>query len=176
MDNKVVTTLARGFGELGALTLRFNFRGVGKSAGEFDAGVGEVDDAAAAAAWLRSEWPHVPLILAGFSFGAMVALRAAARLRPLALTTVALPVQRLEAMEPRLGLRWLLIHGSKDELIPVDRVSAWIERIDPTAELHVLRPADHFFHGKLTELKAIVLEYFDKLLAETGFPVAQEKD
>src|SRR5208282_820036 len=82
LDNKVVWALARAFGELGAATIRFNFRGVGKSAGNYDAGVGETADTLAMVAYGRARWPRASLWLAGFSFGGVVALRAAAQAHP----------------------------------------------------------------------------------------------
>jgi alpha/beta superfamily hydrolase len=82
MTNKVVHTLARSLQEQGMPTVRFNYRGVGKSAGQYDEGRGETADALAVVAWGRERWPGVPLTLAGFSFGAMVALLAAPAAQP----------------------------------------------------------------------------------------------
>ena len=82
MHNKVVTMVARSLRELGATTVRFNFRGTGASAGKFDHGNGELDDLRAVAAWVRTQRPDDTLWLAGFSFGAYVSLRAAAELQP----------------------------------------------------------------------------------------------
>src|SRR5512134_2144011 len=92
MQNKVVHTLGRAMQELGAPTLRFNFRGVGRSAGRYDAGAGELEDALAACAWAREHWRCEALWLAGFSFGAAIALQAAGPVRPGRLVTVAPPV------------------------------------------------------------------------------------
>jgi alpha/beta superfamily hydrolase len=82
MQNKVVHTIGRACQEFGMPTVRFNFRGVGASAGHYDEGRGETQDALAVIAWGRARWPASPLILAGFSFGAMIALRAPRRRRP----------------------------------------------------------------------------------------------
>ena len=87
MHNKVVTMTARALRELGATTVRFNFRGVGQSEGVFDEGKGELDDLRAVAAWVRQQRADAVLWLAGFSFGAYVALRAAAELQPAMLVT-----------------------------------------------------------------------------------------
>jgi hypothetical protein len=172
MSNKVVTTLARAFVDLGAATLRFNFRGVEESDGVFDSGRGEVEDAVASADWLRRRWPGTPLILGGFSFGAMIALRASARLSPLGLVTVALPVQRLDPAEPvAADLPWLLIHGAEDDVVALDDVVEWLNRIDSGPELSVVDGAEHFFHGKLAELKGIVMRYFEKIIG----PVVPEE-
>ncbi|HET6726287.1 MAG TPA: alpha/beta fold hydrolase, partial [Gammaproteobacteria bacterium] len=110
MHNKVAHILARALTDLGALALRFNFRGVGASAGEHDGGDGETDDAVAVAEWLREQHPALPFWLGGFSFGAMVTLRAASRLQPAALVTVAPPVERLSPFaHPHCP--WLLLQG-----------------------------------------------------------------
>jgi len=82
MDNKVVYTVARALEQLGAPAIRFNFRGVGASAGSYDEGRGETADALAVIAYGRRRWPHAALWLAGFSFGGAVAVGAAARAAP----------------------------------------------------------------------------------------------
>lgn len=94
MHNKVVTMTARALRESGIATLRFNFRGVGQSEGRFDDGRGELDDLRAVAAWARVEHPDKALWLAGFSFGAWVALRGAVELGAAALISIAPPVGR----------------------------------------------------------------------------------
>jgi len=171
LSNKVVYTLARAFVDLGAASLRFNFRGVGASAGQYADGVGEVDDAIAAANWLRDRWPGLPFFLGGFSFGAAVALHAAAVLRPHAVVTVALPFARIteSAVEP--DVPWLAIHGSGDTLIPVDELVEWIGHRARKPTLDVIAGADHFFHGKLAELRSSIERFFAPLLgAEHGKP------
>jgi len=165
MTNKVVYTLARGFVALGAAALRFNFRGVGASQGAHDAGVGEIEDAIAAAACLRARWPECPLYLGGFSFGAAVAVRAAATIRPSGLVTVALPFERLGVGATAPDLPWLLLHGSEDELIGLDALIEWLNQQPPGPELEVVAGADHFFHGKLSELRADVEAFFGPLIA-----------
>jgi alpha/beta superfamily hydrolase len=154
LDNKVAHTLARAFVGCGAAALRFNFRGVGASAGAFDDGDGELADALAAAAELRDRWPGRPLLLGGFSFGAAVAARAAQVLMPAALVTVALPFDRLPPDRAPWQLPWLLVHGSDDALIDVGALIGWLDRLPPGPELEVVAGADHFFHGKLGELRA----------------------
>ena len=104
MNNKVVTTLARAFARLGADAVRFNFRGVGASAGRYADGVGEREDALAVVAWCRARWPDRRLYLGGFSFGAAVAAAIAARVAPAGLVTVAPPVDRLPARLRRAEL------------------------------------------------------------------------
>ena len=160
MDNKVVYMLARSFLAMGAAVLRFNFRGVGESAGSFADGEGEVDDALAASAWLRERWPDVPQYLGGFSFGAAVVVRASVGARPAGIVTVALPVDRIEPDTTLPSVPWLLVHGEDDELVALDSVIDWLNDQAPGPALEVVSGADHFFHGKLTELKNGVTSFF----------------
>src|ERR1700682_1541992 len=97
MDNKVVTTVARALHETGIPTLRFNFRGVGASAGAFDQGVGETADADAVASWGAERWRGRTLVIAGFSFGAYVALRLAQQRVPRHLITIAPALELFDA-------------------------------------------------------------------------------
>ena len=120
MDNKVVTTLAKAFVEFGFATLRFNFRGVGESAGSYDHGNGETLDAIAAANFMRSEFPDLPLLSAGFSFGGYVQACAADRTRPQQMVLIAPAVGRF-AM-PHVPGNTLLVHGDLDEVVELDAV------------------------------------------------------
>jgi uncharacterized protein len=160
MQNKVVHTLGRAMQELGAPTVRFNFRGVGASAGAYDAGRGEIDDAVAVVDWARARWNCEALWLAGFSFGSAVALQAAALVRPLALVTVAPPVGRLLATttaHPRC--RWLVIQGDQDELVDFATVQAWALGFEDPPEFAAMRGAEHFFHGRLGELRGVTMRF-----------------
>lgn len=158
MDNKIVTTLAKTFSELGFATLRFNFRGVGGSEGIFDSGNGEVDDALAVVQHARDAFGHLPLILAGFSFGGYVAARAAQHLYPGAhkLVLVGPAVGRF-AM-PAVPHNTLVIHGEHDEIIPLPEALDWAR--PQHLPVVVLPEAGHFFHGRLQQLKQIVLREF----------------
>jgi alpha/beta superfamily hydrolase len=160
LDNKVVHMLARAFQELGMPTLRFNFRGVGRSAGQFDNGVGETEDALAVIGWGRARWPGVPYWLAGFSFGAFVALKVSARLEPERLITVAPPVQRFDfAPVVPPSCPWLLIQGDEDEIVDARAVTAWAKQLSPAPEVVILRGVGHFFHGRLQDLKDAVMRH-----------------
>lgn len=160
MTNKVVHTLARIFQELDVPTLRFNFRGVGASAGSFDAGRGETDDALAAVAWVRQRWPNRLLWLGGFSFGSFVALQAAARCNPALLVTVAPPVGRWDFGEIATPhCPWLIVQGDSDELVDASAVQQWGESLNPRPQVTTLPGVDHFFHGHLHELKKSVLAF-----------------
>jgi alpha/beta superfamily hydrolase len=153
MDNKVVTTLAKAFVELGYATLRFNFRGVGESAGTFDEGKGEVEDVLAVVRHARQEFGDLPLILSGFSFGGYVQACAAQQLHPQQLVLIAPAVGRF-AM-PDVPANTLLIHGDMDEVVELHELLQWAR--PQHLPVIVLTGAGHFFHGRLTQLKQIVL-------------------
>lgn len=160
MQNKVVHTVARACQEYGMATLRFNFRGVGASAGSYDEGRGEVDDARAVIAWGRKRWPDSALTLAGFSFGGMVALRAAQGSAPSRLITVAPAVDRLESPAAAApDCPWLIVQGDADELVDIGRVRVFASRFTPPPRLVVMQGGEHFFHGRLVELRDQVLAF-----------------
>jgi len=160
MQNKVVHTLARAMQELGAPTVRFNFRGVGASGGSYDGGVGELEDALAVCAWARRRWHCETLWLAGFSFGSAVALQAAQFVQPHALVTVAPPVGRIIVTPvARPACPWLVVQGDSDELVDVTQVRKWVGDFVPPPQLVVLDGAEHFFHGRLGDLRAAVLGF-----------------
>jgi hypothetical protein len=160
MQNKVVHTLARAMQELGAPTVRFNFRGVGASAGTYDGGRGELEDAIAVVQWARARWDCEALWLAGFSFGSAVALQAAPVVHPRALVTVAPPVGRLIALTATgPECPWLVVQGDEDELVDLAAVRAWIAGFAQPPELAVMHGSEHFFHGRLGELRAVVMQF-----------------
>jgi alpha/beta superfamily hydrolase len=159
MDNKVVTTVARALHETGIPTLRFNFRGVGASAGAFDEGVGETADADAVAAWGRERWPGRDLVIAGFSFGAYVAMRLALQRVPRHLITIAPALERFNAFGmavPRCP--WLVVQGDADDVVDPRAVINWVNGLDPKPRLVVLTGVGHFFHGRLNELRDAVVD------------------
>lgn len=159
LTNKVVHTLARACQDLGAETLRFNFRGVGASAGIHDNGIGEVEDALAVVGVARERNPRAALWLAGFSFGGMVAFLAAQRCAPQWLVTVAPALRRFAAAETRSAppCPWLIVQGDADELVPVEETAAWAATMTPRPTLRVLPGCEHFFHGRCGELRDLVL-------------------
>jgi uncharacterized protein len=160
LDNKVVYTLARTLEQLGAPAIRFNFRGVGASEGSYDEGRGEIADALAVIAYGRRRWPNAALWLAGFSFGAAVAVRAAAEGAPQRLIGVApgiTTVSLTDAAPP--ACPWLIVQGDLDEVVPPQAVRAWVDTLSPAPELQVLPGAGHFFHGRLNELRDVVLAF-----------------
>lgn len=163
MHNKVAHTLARAFVRMGFAALRFNFRGTEASEGEHDAGNGEVDDALAAIDWMRNRLPDEQLWLSGFSFGAAVAVRAAIATRVDGLISVAPAVYRFASGlvdQPRCP--WLILQGDEDELVEVDETIEWVNSLEPGPELLVFEGAEHFFHGRLVELRNAVAEFVQR--------------
>jgi uncharacterized protein len=160
MDNKVVWTLARAFQQFGAAVIRFNFRGVGASSGSYDEGRGESDDALAAVAYGRERWPGAALWLAGFSFGAVVALRAARTARPSLLVAVAPGITRVEAGDLTAPeCPWLIVQGEVDDVVPPRAVTEWARGLSPAPQLALLPSAGHFFHGRINELRDVVASF-----------------
>ena len=156
LDNKVVQTLARALLQLGWTTVRFNFRGVGQSAGIWDEGRGEVDDALAVVAAHRI--PGAPLLLAGFSFGGYVAAAAAARLpeaeRPRRLVLVGPSTQKQQV--PNVPPDTVVIHGEADDVVPLSATLDWAR--PQSLPVTVFPGVGHFFHGKLALLKSVVVQ------------------
>lgn len=156
MQNKVVHTIAKTLAAHNFTSLRFNFRGVGLSAGSYDDGIGEVDDALAAADWLQDSQKGLPLVLAGFSFGSFVAMQAAAKLKPTALITVAPPIRMFDFDGiDAIDCPWLLIQGDEDEVVDADSVVNWARTLKTPPQLEIVHGASHFFHGKLIELRSV---------------------
>lgn len=165
-DNKVTNTLARAAGEAGCAAVRFDFRGVGDSDGSFDDGRGELQDALAVVRWAQAASGCERVVLAGFSFGAAIALRAAAALAPAALVTVALPTRYFDdAIEPP-GCPWLAVHGDADEIADPAAARRALGALDTPPEQVVLSGAGHFFHGRLSELRAAVADHLRDWLAD----------
>jgi alpha/beta superfamily hydrolase len=158
MDNKVAVTLAKTFAELGCVALRFNFRGVGASEGEFTGGDGEEQDMIAVARYAQEQFgEELPLILSGFSFGGYVAARAAQQLHPRHLVLAAPAVGRF-AM-PAVAPDTLVIHGEHDDVVPLADSLEWAR--PQHLPIVVLPQAEHFFHGRLTQLHDIVRRHFN---------------
>jgi alpha/beta superfamily hydrolase len=156
---KVVHTLARAMQELGA-DGALQFRGVGRSEGSYDGGAGELEDALAACAWARSRWNCTALWLAGFSFGSAVALQAAGIVAPQKIVTVAPPVGRMIVTPiERPRCPWLVVQGDRDELVRFDDVQSWVAGYAIRRSCRSLRGAEHFFHGRLVELRAGVKRF-----------------
>lgn len=154
MTNKIVTTLARTFADCGCNTVRFNFRGVGKSTGEYDDGRGELDDLKTVVAWAKKNFQINELWLAGFSFGGWIATKGALQLSPQKLITVAPMFARLkqENIED-LKTDWILVQGEQDELVSAEALFAWTEQLTHPPHILHFPETGHFFHGKLGLLR-----------------------
>jgi uncharacterized protein len=155
MQNKVAHTLARTLCGLGLAALRFNFRGVGASAGEYGGGVGEIEDALAALDWAVHTRPGSELWLGGFSFGGCVALQASLQ-RPVRQVAAVAPAVERCALSGPPACPWLIVQGQEDELVDSRSVRSWAEQRPGAVDLVELAGVDHFFHGRLTELKQVL--------------------
>lgn len=156
-ENKVVTTLARAFVELGHVALRPNFRGVGRSEGTHDHGAGETDDMVAVIAYARDRFGELPLALAGFSFGGYVQTRVAQRVAPERMVLVGLAAGDLGERSyrtPHAPPATLVIHGERDETVPLPRVLDWARPQE--LPVVVIPGADHFFHRRLHLIRDLV--------------------
>ena len=160
MDNKVVQTLARAFVQCGYTAVRFNFRGVGASAGEYDAGKGELQDLLAV---IRQVAPEGPIALAGFSFGAFVTSHALAALwdegRVAKAVLVGTAASRFEVAPVPAAAHdsTLVIHGEADDTVELSSVMDWARpQILPVT---VIPQVGHFFHGQLPLLKSLVVRH-----------------
>ena len=164
MDNKVVQTLARAFVACGWTAVRFNFRGVGGTAGVHDEGRGELEDLLAVVRQVAPEGPGaVPIALAGFSFGAFVTSHALARLWPerpverAVLVGTAASRFNVADVPAEAHLRTLVVHGEADDTVPLSAVMDWAR--PQTLPVTVVPGGGHFFHGQLPLLKGLVMRH-----------------
>lgn len=154
MNNKIVTTLAKTFKELGIASIRMNFRGVGASSGAYDDGIGESEDMLLLIQQLQQERPEVKFILAGFSFGSYVVYRVASQISPQLLITIAPPVHHYDYTEfGDSSFPWIIAQGDEDELTSLEDVRAFAHSKNPPLPLLEFSQTTHFFHGRLIELK-----------------------
>lgn len=167
MNNKVVTTMARTFRDHGIPSLRFNFRGVGASEGEYDAGIGESHDMLHLCELWQQEFPEVQFIFAGFSFGSYVTYRAAAQHRHRLLISIAPPVHHYNYHDfSPAPYPWLIVQGIEDEVVPAEHVLDFVRMMTPEPKLIEFEKTGHFFHRKLIDLKNALSEQLDVFLAD----------
>lgn len=154
MHTKVVYQAAKAFGRIGCATLRFNFRGVGTSAGTFDQGIGEAADFAAALRFMRERFPLAPVWAGGFSFGAWIALTVGAADPAVStLVGIAPPLARYDFDLVRASTKAkFFIQGERDELCPLKHMQEFYARCEDPKELVVIDAADHLFDGKTGEV------------------------
>lgn len=166
MHNKVVFKVAQVFQTLGLPALRFNFRGVGHSTGTYDDGRGEMDDVRYALEFLSRRYPGIPVVLAGFSFGAYVGLLVAATDdRVQAMIGLGVPARTLEDQYLRESHKpKLIIQGTEDELAPYKETAKGFEQLSAPKSLVAVQGADHFFQGRLDEVQAIIANFIHNTL------------
>lgn len=164
MNNKVVYTLARSFDQLGLHTVRFNFRGVGKSAGAYGDGIGETEDVLALIEWVKTARPDDDIWLAGFSFGGYTAARAAnldASIKQLIL--IAPGVEHFDFYELKdIRAPIFLVQGCADEVVSPRLVFEWVKKSGYEIDVVRLPETSHFFHHRLVDLKQIIFKKFGK--------------
>lgn len=170
MNNKVVYALYRTFSEQGYNTLRFNFRGVGRSEGTYDHGEGELNDAASALDWLQSVNPHAShCVVAGFSFGAWIAMQLLMRRPELdSFVAVSPSADRYDfSFLAPCPVPGMIIQGGKDDIVPHTYVGKLAEKLQQQRGIKIdyrlIAEADHFFTGKLSELCHYVEDYLKQL-------------
>jgi alpha/beta superfamily hydrolase len=164
MHNKVVFRAASALNDAGLTTLRLNFRGVGQSTGEHDAGQGELDDVRAGLDYLVKEFPKETITLCGFSFGARVGLEVGVSdQRVVNLISIGTPVDKydfsfLEANHKPI----LFVHGDQDEFGSLPALMTLVDKIkqhNTSVTLHVIKDSGHFFEGHLDELKRVITDW-----------------
>jgi hypothetical protein len=163
MHNKVVFRAATALNDAGLITLRINFRGVGKSTGEFDGGRGEEEDAGLALKYLEERYPNKTLLVCGFSFGARVGMELGiGDPRVKGLISIGTPIDKYDfgfLLNCRKPI--LFVHGELDEFGSADRLKNLVEELSgqTQVQISIIPGADHFFEGKLDELKRIITSW-----------------
>lgn len=169
MDNRIVYRAAKGAADAGFAALRINFRGVGRSTGQFDQGIGEQEDVLAAIRWLDKKYPELPLALIGYSFGAWVGLRVAcSEPRVHAMVGLGIPLD-LYDMEflienPKPSL---YIVGTRDEFCSQESLNRFARRLPPSSFVHQIDEADHFFSDQADIVQSLILDFFLQLDLKT---------
>lgn len=173
MHNKVVTTLSSVYSKLNIPSIKFNFRGVGKSHGEYDAGIGESMDMLLLVKLWKEIYPKAKLFFAGFSFGSYVAYRAAAIFKlnsgeSTSLITIAPSVNKYDYKEYSLdSTPWLIVQGDNDEIVDAKSVYDFAKSFTPSLKIFDFENTGHFFHGKLIELKSRLIDYLSPSLIKS---------
>ncbi len=154
MTNKVIHTAARAMATIGIPSIRFNFRGVGASEGEYGHAEGEQHDLKAVVRWAREQFPERKLVLVGFSFGAYISAMQAKHLEPELLISIAPPVGRIDFANLQLpACPWLVVQGEQDELVDANKVIDWATELEIPPQIVRMPETSHFFHGKLVALR-----------------------
>ena len=161
MDNKVVYTLAKVMDDLGIKSVRFNYRGVGQSVGQYDHGNGEQKDLLAVVEWVTTVLPRADIWLGGFSFGGFVSLKASGQINPKQIISIAPAAgQPYFKNISEILCPWIYVQGDKDDVVLPHNAYDWIDTLKHKPHLIRMADAGHFFHNKLIDLKKILLNYF----------------
>lgn len=167
MNNKVVTTLVRTCQKLGAFAIRFNYRGVGESEGEYGNVAGELDDLRAVIAFAKQQYPNAEFWLGGFSFGSYIAAKIATEIPVKQLISIAPPVQNMPfAQLAKILCPWVIVQGDADEVVAPLQVYAWLNTRNEAYQLIRMPEVGHFFHGKLIELREALVTTISAQQAE----------
>jgi len=165
MDNRIVYRSAKAAAQSGFAALRFNFRGVGRSTGQFDQGMGEREDAAAASRWLQDRYPALDQALVGYSFGAWVGLdvgKSTPRIKGLVGLGLPLNLYDFEYLISNAKPS-LYIVGTNDEFCSQENLDRFAGRLPATSFLHRIEGSDHFFTGDVELVENMVADFFGRL-------------
>lgn len=156
MNNKVVTTVARALKNLGLGVVRFNFRGIGKSAGSYAEAKGEIDDLIAVIHWVKQQCPEAELWLAGFSFGSYIAAKVTSmnQFNVKKLLLIAPPVNHFPFTDlPQINCPIYIFQGDQDEVVLAAEVYQWANSLNPQPQVFRFPAVTHFFHQHLNALR-----------------------
>lgn len=165
MSNKVVHTLAKSFTKIGLISLRFNFRGVGKSEGEHDNGVGETEDLVSICQHVKEYFPDAQIWLSGFSFGSYIAANAAHQVGASQLLSVSPPVEHYDFTQindPKCP--WMIVMGEVDEVVSPGAVFNWVDQTPGRYQLLKFPETGHFYHGKLVKLTDQLINHYGPIV------------
>jgi len=168
MNNKVVHTVVKTFSKMGVPALRFNFRGIGQSEGDYDEGRGESDDLLMLSNLMQKSWPDSQLWLAGFSFGSWVAAGCAVAAGAKQLLSIAPPVRYFDAVDFQSpACPWLVLMGEQDEVVEPSEVYAWIDAQLIPPQLIKFPETGHFFHAQIVKLSHVLQQHYQPLIDES---------
>ncbi len=172
MDNRVVYRAAKAAAGVGFAALRFNFRGVAQSSGQYDHGLEEQEDVAAAIDWIEKRYPKKPIVVLGYSFGAWVGLQVGCRdKRICALIGIGLPLDLYDfACLVDYSNPALYIVGTRDEFCSEGSLDAFASRLLPTSRIERMQNADHFFSGQIEKLEELIEKFFEGLPCDRAVP------
>lgn len=160
MNNKVVHTIHKALHNIGFTTIRFNYRGVGRSEGKYGDSIGESEDLHTIIEWIKAKQSNNKILLAGFSFGAFIALRESKKNTCLQLISIAPAVQNQDYQSCMpVSCPWLVIQGEADEVVPPELVFDFIDSLEKKPDLIRLPNTSHFFHGELITLRDKIIDY-----------------